>query len=383
VWGLNYVAPMLGIQTDLNDLATYLSGRMMWDRPVLLRPSASHMDPEAVTMMEYGNVIDYKSVHMGGDKPEWFYPSPPGDFWFKQEQRLMAKLAFISGIHEFNSDGAVTINSAKEYELRLEEDKSRTHPILDHISEGIAEIQQWEVELYRQYGAEFPRLLGLDDKQVPAKALEGPGAAAAAMVDLQGLRNGQCRVVYVPGSGIARLPAARQEELLELCKAMIGMPAPVVEFLLTQLQAIRSDQDVDRFLAAYKVYEQQQSQQALQVQQMKGQQAQQENEQKAQAEETREATAVHSEALKQHLRVAADAYIENLRTSNKIAEMQASTQNAPKVSVGFQVKPDPEMTQELGKKFLGVEGDVAMSKQMLITPKPAPGQQKESSSGPK
>jgi len=355
VWALNFVADLIDIQIDLNDLATYLSGRMMWDRPVLFNPSNSQISPDDLTKHEYAQIINHKGEEMGGAKPTWMFPGSPGDFYFRQHDRLMAKAEFIAGVRDFNSDTASPIKSGRDYELRLAEDKSRLRPVIEHVSENVVELYEWDAALYRMYGAAFQRLLGLDDKATPAKDLQGPNVAASALVDIQALRNGNTRVVLQPGSGEAKLPAARQEELLEICQAMVNMPAPLVEFLLTQLQAIRSDADVDRFLAAYKEYEAQQQQQAQQVQAMKGDQAQQQLALKAQqanaeadakikADEAQAAIKVHAtqiteaaratadQAIEQH-RADAAANLEQLKFEHASALLSAEHAAPPKVSL--------------------------------------------------
>jgi hypothetical protein len=392
IWGLNMTRDLRDVQISINKLATYLAGRLEWDRPVLFNPDNSQIAPDDLISPQYAQIIGYKGEQVGGAKPTWVYPPPPGDFYFALRKQLMDTAEFIAGVHDFNSDAATPPSSGFEFELRQEEDKSRLRPVIDHISECVVELYEWDIALYRQYGSSFPRLMGIDDKAVPTKSLAGQGAAASAMVDLQALKDGHCRVVLQPGSGEAKLPAAQQEELNKFVGLMAkGIPSPVLEFYLDGCTWIRSDANVDRLIANYKLYEAAQAQQQMAMQSMKGDQAQQQLQAKnqaaqsqaniqVQAEQAKAAIDVHAQSLEQTWRMQADQATENDRFAHSMALLQAK-QNTVVPTVSIAVKADPTATASAEEKAGLESSDPATVKAMLMPPKPTLGASSGASDG--
>jgi hypothetical protein len=210
----------------------------------------------------------------------------------------------------------------------------------------------------------------------------GPNKAVAALIDLQALRNGQSRVVLQPGSGIAKLPAAQEEELQGIVKMLSTAPPPLVQFYLKQTQAIRSDAEVDRLIVGMNEYAQQQSQQQLALENAKGQNAQSLAQQKAQndqqaaayeaqVEQTAAAIDLHKETALQQLRDQSAVMLQNLKDENAMA-LQRIKASAVNVTLAATAGPTGVGgVEELAG--LPETDSPADMKPILSPPKPAPG----------
>ena len=191
-------------------------------------------------------------------------------------ERLLAEAERISGVRDLNAQETPP-SSGYQFELQMFEDDTRLGPVKRSTAYGVAECFEWSEAMNEQFGSTFPRVLGLDDSSMSAKAVKQGQAAAAALVDLKALENGTCRVVVDAGSGESRLPAARQEALAELVKVLPSGPA-TAEFALEQSTAIRNNTDYDRYIDALKAEQQQanaNAQQPTSVAMMKAQSDQQ------------------------------------------------------------------------------------------------------------
>lgn len=378
VWHLNLVADAIDPQRTLNRLATYLAGRLEWDRPTNFVRDDSDIVPDDVLNPAYGKVTAYNGNSRAGP-PVWTFPPPPGSFYFDLERSLLNKIELIFGVHDFNSDTANQPSSGFEYELRMQEDKSRLGPIVQRNCEAVVEIYKWFIALNMQFGAAFPRLLGLDDKAVPTRELQGQGAAATALTDMKALRNGNCRVLLQPGSGQGKLPAAQEEELQGLIKTAANLAPPLVELYVTQSNVIRNDVVKDRFIHDYAAYMAQEQQQAQQIQQMKGNQAQQQNQQKAeqeqqaaqivlQADQEKSAIAVHASSLEQQWRLQTDMATNQQKFEQSMALLQAKGAT-PTVTLAGKLGPVGTASAEEAANLK--PDDPATMKALLMPPKPA------------
>lgn len=390
IWHLNMIDDMLDAQRQFNGVETYLYARQMTDRPQEYVPDGSNIASPDLLSPALGRTIGYSSSAVGGGLPTYVEPPAVGDFWFQRRRDLLALIDRISGVRDMNSDTMPPPNSGWEYQQRLDEDKSRLAPFIRHIEQAVVRIYEWDLALYRQYGTSVPRMLGLDDKAIPLQ-----GGVATALADLKALRQGRCRVILQPGSGQSKTPAAIQEWLDNFIKtaSQANVAPPLLEFYLEQCQWIRSDSSVDKLLANYKVWYQQQQQQAMQLQQQKGDQATQQLQMKAQqeqraaqieeqSEQVRAAIQVDSEAQSQKFRLQTDqanedqrarntAAIENMKFEHAMA-LQSADKSTPNVSITAPLKLGPTSTADAERKWLQLTpDDVNTLKTILAPPKPA------------
>jgi hypothetical protein len=392
IWGLNGVDDLKPIQIDLNDLASYLRGRLQWDRPTEYVSDKAQIAPEALLSPALGRTVSYHDRGEANPGIEWVQPPAPPAWLFTYWDKLIAQAEYISGIHDFNSDSATPPTSGFEFELRVEQEKARLARPIRNMEEVMVQLQEWDGAFYRQFGSQFPRVLGLDDKGNPG----GPDAAASALVDLRALKNGNFRVILQPGSGQSKSPAAQEQRLDEMMKilAQPGMNPPLAKMYLSLSSSIRSDKQTDDFNMEFAAYFAAQAQQQQSLQAMKGQQAQGQQEQKTQAaqvqaqidQQTAEAEAairVHAEMQVQAARSQADqnveanrakqsADLENLKFSNAIA-LQEHEQNAPPTfSVSMPIKPGANATQS-AEKAMGFTPDTPEQIKQANTPPPPAG----------
>ena len=110
-------------------LDTYLYARQMWDRPTEYVPDGANIAPEDVLSPSLGRTVGYTDEAHGGGLPKYNQPPPPGDFYFARRKDLLASVDYISGVRDFNSDSMPPPTSGFEFELRLQEDKSRLAPV--------------------------------------------------------------------------------------------------------------------------------------------------------------------------------------------------------------------------------------------------------------
>jgi len=397
VWALNMGRDLLPTQRTLNRLATYLAARLEWDRPTILAPSNCDIAPDDFLNPTLYKVIAFEGPSTGGSMPIYQQPPQPGEFYFKYEQSLLAKMEMLAGVRDLNGDNAQPINSGIEYGLRLKTDKERLAPAIKMMGRGRAKLYEWDGALYRQFGASFPRLLGIDDMAIPGKDLEGAAPTAATkLVDLQALKDGNTRVFLEAGSGEARLPEAQEAQLQEVTKLLtqaMAQPggAAIVEWYLGQSQAIRSDQETDRLVVGVKqlVAEQaeREAQTAMNVQQAKGGQSQQAQQAKQQADlqamqlkheqdQAKAAIDVHSQALVEQFRGQTDMAVNSQKFQQ--AMMLLHTKNAvPSVTLTGTLDPAGESSAQ--EKAGLSAGDMDTLKKMLIKPAPTKGSSNGSS----
>ena len=382
VWGLNAIGQIADNQLSLNKLATYLNGRMEWDQPTVSIERNSGIAPDSLINPHYGKVSTRK---VGSRPPDWIYPQNPGAFYFEYGKMLRDDSEYIIGVRDFNSDSAPAPNSGKEYELRMQEDKARLATCIRRTARGMVKIMEWQIALYRQFGASFPRLLGLDDQSIPAQDLSGGNAAVTAMHDITALQNGQCRVVLSPGSGEGKLPAAQDERLDEVVALIAKLPAALAEFYLNELNNIRSDAQVERLITELKqmeaaaaaaqpnpqAIEQQKADAAMQLEQMKNQADLQKMQAEAQIDIQKEAQksaiAVHSASLAQTWRMQADLAVQNQKFQHDTA---LANQVVPKVSIAVNAGPKGTAAAEQLAGFPLIDDPATLA--AIMAPKPAP-----------
>lgn len=374
IWALNGVDSLKPIQRTLNRLATYLNTRLEWDRPTLFVSDQAGISPEDF-QAELGKIVPFEDKGNGDAGIQWNQPPAPPAWLFDYWKQLIQQSEYISGIHDFNADTATPPNSGKELELRVQQERDRLGPPTRHAQNVIVELQTWDGVFYRQFGTQFPRLLGVDDK-----GNTGQDAAQAQLVDLRALKNGAYRVVLAPGSGASKTMAAKEERLDEIMKVLASpnMNPALAKFYLSQCDDIRSDAQTDELMVGLQAYYASQSQQAAQVQQMKGDQAQQQLAQKTQqeqqaaqiAQQTAEAEAairVHSETQIQGARSIADQeaqnsearqamVLENAKFEHQMAILQANHQAPPSYSVSAKLALGP--TASIGaEEAMGLPAD--------------------------
>jgi hypothetical protein len=390
VWGMNGVESLRPIQLDLNHLATYIRTCLHWNRPERYIPMNAQIAPEDLNSPTFGRNIPFRPPSMGGDEPFWREPPPPGPWLFEYRKVLIEQAEYIAGVRDFNSDAAPAPSSGFEFELRVEQEKSRLGPVIRHMEGVVVEVMEWWGSFYEEFGTQFPRILGLDDKANPSNQ----DWSAAALVDLRALKNGRYRVVLQPGSGQSKSPAAREQRLDEMVKILAGtnMNPALAKFYLSLSQDIRSDAQVDQFIEESREYFAVQQQQALQVQQMRGDQAQQQNAQKAQQAqdqatveqqqaEVEAAIKVHAEAQTQTWRMQADQAVEDKRAQNAVDlenlkfshEMALAQQQSsqPKISVSVPIQPGVNTTRSIEEDAGWEPDDPAEIKAMNAPPPPA------------
>lgn len=390
VWALNMGKDLLPTQRTLNRLATYLAARLEWDRPTILAPSNCAIAPDDFLNPTLYKVIGFEGPSTGGALPIYNQPPQPGDFYFNYEKSLLNKMELLAGVRDLNGPDGQPIQSGTQYSLMLKTDKERLAPAIKVMGRGRRDLYEWDDALMRQFGDSFPRLLGLDDMAIPQKDLQGPNVAAAKLTDLQALKDGQTRVILEDGSGEARLPEAQEEQLQEIMKLLIaaqanpGGPA-IVEWYLTQCQAIRSDVETDRLVVGLKEQIAQQAQQQAQtqmsIQGMKGQQAQQAQQAKQQADteqlqqetaadQAKAAISVHSEAMTEQFRGQVDMVVNSAKFQQAMALMHAKN-TLPTITLAGKLSPGGEASAERNAGL--TPSDVATVEKMLMPPKPVAG----------
>ena len=403
VWGLNMATDLASVQQEINKVATYLHGRTEWDVPTAWVEEGSRIDIDDVLDPMYGRVSTYAR---GSKPPVYTMPPPPGSFYFDQIKSLMDTAEYIAGVHDLGADSANPPESGYQFDLMMQEDKSRLGPVIRRVEQAVVNLYEWDLSHYRQFGASFPRMMALEDtsggSSVPSKSLDGTGGnpAAAGMVDLAALKAGQCRVVLQPGSGEAKLPAAQEEELQELVKILATLPPPIAELYLNNSNTVRTDALKDRVIAgmqkiadqeaassaanvaaqnnsaaaqqqgaehaaqaASQASEQQADQQKLETQIAADQQ---ESQIQLQADAEKSAIAVHASSLEQQWRMQADQANLALQAGNALKLQQAKSA-LPTVSGTFTLGTNATISEE---KKLGLTPDDPAEQQQMNNPPP-------------
>ena len=354
VWGLNLAKILTDPQDSINQIETYTSGRAQWDCPVQHLPESCNVSPEGIINRHYGMSVPYDDMGSNGNKPSWDYPPPVGDFYDRQRIANIQAMEYLAGVKGISST-ANPPSSGYEKELQMFEDRSRLGPVFRRICESVCRLDEWVIALYRQYGASFDRLLALDDRGVTeAIRTGGPGSSYTS---LQALQDGRCRVYLQPGSGIARLPMAQEQLILDVCKASVGMPSPLVHFMLDEIQSIRSDSRVDKLIKGLEAMEAQKAQNEqpaplVQLQQMRGEQelavqkakteaALQNAQIEAHLSAEKAAIQEHQQQQDEQARLRTDMLVEDQRFQNaiKVAQVKNST---PSVSLSGTINMDPQ-----------------------------------------
>lgn len=386
VWGLNMVKPLIPPQLSLNRLAMKMNGWLEWFCPVLFNPTNSEVAPDDLLGAHYGKNISYNGEQVGGQKPEWMSPPAISEFWLAYKANLTQTMENIAGVRDFNSDTVNPPSSGHDFEVRLEADKERLKLVIDNIWRGKAEVDEWRIALYAQYGTKFGRFLGLSDEAIPAKALQGPAVAATALVDLQALEDGQCRVIVAGGSGMAKTESAKEEHLQEFVKLMAAnVPAPVLEFYLDNTTAFRSNAATETLRTNYKAWEAAQMTQkmaenaAMQQGQQQGAQAiaqqkiaadQQAAAIQTKADQDKSAIEVHQTSLVEAFRANADMNVENARFQHSMALLQAKG-STPTIALAGSLGPVGLASAE---NAAGLKSDdVATMNKIMMPPKPTAG----------
>jgi hypothetical protein len=397
VWALNMGKKLSSCQRRLNRLATYKAALLEWSRPTILAPSNCNIAPDDFLNPTLYKVIGYDGVSTGGAEPKFWVPPPMGDDLFKYKQELIETMEALAGVRDLNGADAQPISSGTEYGLRLKTDKERITTAIKMMGRGRKELYEWDGALMRQFGATFPRLLGIDDMAIPTRDLQGPNAAATKLVDLQALRDGSTRVILEEGSGEARLPEAQEEQLQEITKLLISALAQpgglaIVQWYLGQSQAIRSDAEVDRLFNGVRQLiaenAQQQAAAAMNVQQLKGNQANQQQQNKVAADQAQQqaeteadqqkaAIDVHSQFLIQQYRTQADMAVEQQRFQNAMQQIYAKG-SMPSIALAGKLSPGGEYSAE--QKSGLSPSDIAAITKMLM-PAPPMGNSKGQSNG--
>lgn len=377
VYGLNMVDDLREPQMAYNTLWSKIVTRINWEKLQIFVPIGSQLSKDF-----YKDPNDYdKWTVTQGQKPEFSTVPSFSPAYLDALKLIGDEMEYISGVRNvIGNDGIPGNISAETIELAQNIDKSRLHPFIGRIESALAELAEWETSLYRQYGKSFHRLLGLDDKAITgAKDMKG-----VALAQMDALKNGQCRVVYMPGSGVAKLPAARAEEIMNVFKeggfGPPGSPASV-EGLLTMLQSIRSDENVDKIIANVK--------RDLAIQQSMQPNPQQVQAQKddaqAKLQGELEAIRVDGEMKLEGARTQADMNIqntkdvnavqlENLRHQNKMAEIMAANQVVPSVSLTGKLG---SIATPSAEEAAGLKPDSSAEQAKIVAPpKPAAGNTK-------
>lgn len=357
IWGLNMTKPLRDVQIDLNELATYLRCCLRWNRPERYIPENCNVSPDDFVSPVFGKNVVYLPESMGGELPSWQMPPPPGPWLFNYKQELIATAEYIAGVRDFNSDTMPPPNSGFEFQLRVDQEKDRLGPVIRHTCNAVVEVYEWFCAFYEQFGSQYSRILGLDDKAAPS----GQDSPAAQLVDMQALKNGNYRVILQPGSGQAKSPAAQEQRLDEIVTRLASpnMTPPLAEFYLNESQSIKSDAQADRLIAGLKTYFAETQQQALAVQAMKGQQAQQQGQQSAQqaaaqqaaetqADQEQAAIKVHAEGLIQQQRVEADQQTQAVEARNSMQLEQTKFEHALALVNAKQQTPSVSLSGTLG-----------------------------------
>jgi hypothetical protein len=398
VWAQNMGKKLISVQRRINRLATYKAALLEWNRPTILAPSNANIAPDDLLNPTLYKIIPYDPPQVGGAEPKFWAPPPMGSDLFEYKKELVDTMEALAGVRDLNGPDGQPIQSGSMYSLMLKTDKERLAPVIKMMGQGRKELYEWDGALYRQFGASFPRLLGIDDTAIPPAELQGGNAAATALVDIQALKDGNARVIMEEGSGEARLPEAEEEQLQNIMKLLISALAQpggiaLVEWFLKQTQAIRSDTETDRLVQGVQQLAADQAQQqatgAANVQQMKGQQAvqalqmKQKAEQDAQqaeieGEQIKAAINVHAQGLIQQWRAQTDMAVEQQRFQNTMAQLQAKSA-MPNISLSGKLSPGGEYSAE-EKSGLSPSDVTTITKMLTPAPMGARGQQNGSKS---
>ena len=319
IWGDNFVTPLKDPQRALNKAWTKILGRMDSDKLSLMVPRSSKLSPDA-----YTNPYDYQkfTYDMAGGQMLWNQPPPLGPFHFNVATGCYQIMCNIAQVHDLVSDDNLPPNlSGKAIELWQTEDKSTAHMwVTRELEPALVKRAEWQLALYKQFGTQQPRLLGLDDKGIPASPVKREQFVVLEKVDLEALKDGRCRVICTPGSGIAKNPVSQDEDIAEMFKAgAFGPPGtpPSVMAVLKLKQSIRNDENIDNIIEAVKQYDAAQPN-PLQVQQQKDASAQAALQAQQEHEQALQAIRVDAERQIQQARVDAETQLDNIRTENQL-----------------------------------------------------------------
>ncbi|HEY3332594.1 MAG TPA: hypothetical protein VGK19_21365 [Capsulimonadaceae bacterium] len=244
LYGRNMVSDMVPHQMAINRILSNYIGRAITDKLTVLIRDGAGVSPD-----DYTNPRNHQKIYYTGTPPTYQQPPPLSGANFQLIEFLLNQMENIAGVHDV-SQGTLPRSSgslaAASIHLLQNADQSKLSVFVGNIESALTQLGEWELALYRQFGLQEPRLIGLDDQAVPGKAITRAAAFAA-------LRNGgNCRVVVTPGSGMARMPEAKAQQLERWYQMGVfgppGSPAATKTFLEEQ-DTVRSDDLAERVSA--------------------------------------------------------------------------------------------------------------------------------------
>jgi hypothetical protein len=360
IWGLNAVHDLVPLQRHLNNILSRIVDRINTDKPTIMVPKGSE-----VGIDEYQSRRNFQKVYYEpGMPPTYQSPPPISADWFNAIEVIKGLIEDISGVHEV-SNGTVPpgVTAGAAIELLQNSDNTQLAEFINNIETAAKRRAEWEIALVSQFYAE-PRLVSISqeaDKQTAAMNARSFEALTSG---------GKCRVEVIPGSAMPKLPALRQQQMLDVLKAGGFTPEmlPVMEAFWEMMGLEQSDtmpQRLDFALQKITAYQQattpnpaaaaqMQAQLDMQKLQMQIQAAESLEQAKGQVQATIEM--IKNRNKIQQIQAEAAANIENDdRQLQRDAILQAQDKLHPAVTLAFNGDPTAAVALE---KQLGLEGKI-------------------------
>ncbi len=243
VWARNMVWDMIPHQMAINRILSNFVGRSISDKLTVLIREGSAVSPD-----DYTNPRNFQKIYYNGEPPVYQQPPPLSPANFQLMEFLLNQMENIAGVHDV-SQGSLPGSSdlaAAAIEMLQNADQSKLSVFVGNIESALVELAEWELALYRQFGLQEPRLIGLDDQATPGQAMTRAGVFRALSA------GGQCRLVVTPGSGMPKTPEARSQQLERWYQMGVfgvpGSPAAAKTFL-EESDTVRSDDLAERVAA--------------------------------------------------------------------------------------------------------------------------------------
>lgn len=397
-WGRPLVTDLRPHQYQISRILSNLDNRSALEKLTLLLQTGAKIEPGKLgdnsTTVNSHMFQEIKTNNIAGVKD--YQPQPPNQFNFQLLEHHYRRMEVLSGATSNSGNLPDKLPQLADATLeRLQNmDTAKLAVFVASIEAGETSRGKRILSLYRQYGCTLPRIQGLDDNA-------NPGEPGAKVMWFNDFKAGSCRVICTPGSGMPKLPAARQEQVdMWMKNGFFGPPNSSVAFKIWAklTDDTRINPLMDEAVALIEAAEAQaQANQPnpAQIAQMQGEQqlALLQKQMELKEQEIGQQQAIQTKGEIDRLTVQRQADTSKLQTQheNRLSEIEAQTQadvvrehltaglntpqesNEPKVSIAFKAALTPEALLAQERKMGLPAGSLTDAKSIQIPPKPTNG----------
>lgn len=300
IYGLNAVWDCIGAQRTYNAAIRAMEENLACPWGKWFTPRGAQIDPDSLN--DPREVVYFTP----GFKPEYDPPPPVAAVIGSAIEISDANLNDLSGVRAVSEgDAPPGVTAASAIAQLTASDATQLKHCLVNIEMFSRRRAEIEIELASRFYSE-PRLIGVQDV-----AQQGPaGSPPPALTEYAAFKaltaGGSCRVNVVPGSAIPQSPQARQQQMSELFKMLLGGGPPSPDMLaifivMLKAMSVEGGDNVTQELT--NLLQKMQADQAAAAQAAKEQQAQQQQaaQQAQQSQQAAQQAQQHGELLKQIL----------------------------------------------------------------------------------